>query len=142
MAALEDLRQSATVQGIVPGGFVTVVNIQWYGSDALELTYKDASGRVGNRLLYRHDEPELEVVEAGRPWSFDGDGSLFRLVSEAQRIRLAHLTGGEVNTSGKWTSPGAPSSPYHFVFLDFLYYSAKSAPDGSEPDPVSRTLHS
>jgi hypothetical protein len=24
------------------------------------------------------------------PWSFDGDGALFRLVSEAQRIRLAH----------------------------------------------------
>jgi SNF2 family DNA or RNA helicase len=42
-------------------------------------------------LLYRHDEPHLEVVEQGRPWSFDGDGSLFRLVSEAHRIRLAHL---------------------------------------------------
>ena len=27
---------------------------------------------------------------AGR-WSFDGDGALFRLVSEAHRIRLAHL---------------------------------------------------
>ncbi len=91
MAALEDLRQSATIQGVVPGGFVTVVNIQWYGSDAVELTYKDASGRIANQLLFRYDEPRLEVVEAGRPWSFDGDGSLFRLVSEAQRIRLAHL---------------------------------------------------
>jgi len=30
-------------------------------------------------------------VEQGRPWSFDGDGALFRLVSEANRIRLAHL---------------------------------------------------
>jgi hypothetical protein len=30
-------------------------------------------------------------VEHGRPWSFDGDGHLFRLVSEAHRIRLAHL---------------------------------------------------
>jgi SNF2-related domain len=30
-------------------------------------------------------------VEQGRPWSFDGDGAMFRLVSEAQRIRLAHL---------------------------------------------------
>lgn len=26
-----------------------------------------------------------------RPWSFDSDGTLFRLVSEAHRIRLAHL---------------------------------------------------
>ena len=33
----------------------------------------------------------MEIVEQGRPWSFDGDGALFRLVSEAQRIRLAHL---------------------------------------------------
>ena len=49
------------------------------------------SGRVANELLYRDREADLEVVEAGRPWSFDGDGALFRLVSEAQRIRLAHL---------------------------------------------------
>ena len=49
------------------------------------------TGKVANELLYRHDEPRLEVVEQGRPWSFDGDGALFRLVSEAQRIRLAHL---------------------------------------------------
>ena len=59
--------------------------------DALELTYKDAAGHIANELLHRHDEPRLEVVEAGRPWSFDGDGALFRLVSEAQRSRLAHL---------------------------------------------------
>ncbi len=30
-------------------------------------------------------------MEQGRPWSFDDHGVLFRLVSEAQRIRLAHL---------------------------------------------------
>ncbi|MCY3923482.1 MAG: helicase-related protein, partial [Chloroflexi bacterium] len=63
----------------------------WYGSDALELTFKDSSGNVGNQLLYRSSEPDLEVVDEGRPWSFDADGALFRLVSEAQRIRLAHL---------------------------------------------------
>jgi hypothetical protein len=33
------------------------------------------------------------VVEKGRPWSFDGDGALFRLAAEAHRIRLAHLFG-------------------------------------------------
>ena len=46
---------------------------------------------MANELIYRHDELRLELVEQGRPWSFDGDGVLFRLVSEAQRIRLAHL---------------------------------------------------
>src|SRR5208282_1294360 len=70
---------------------VVVVSVQWFGSEALELTYKTPTGKVANELLYRHDEPRLELVEQGRPWGFDGDGALFQLVSEAQRIRLAHL---------------------------------------------------
>lgn len=79
------------MRGVMPSGVVTVVNAQWFGSEGLELTYKTAEGRLGNELLYRHDEPRLEIVAAGRPWSFDGSGHLFRLVSEAHRIRLAHL---------------------------------------------------
>src|SRR5213593_2151092 len=88
---LEELQPNANVRGILPDSIVTVVSVQWFGSEALELTFKDPTGRVSNQLLYRHDEPRLEVVEQGRPWSFDGDGSAFRLVSEAYRIRLAHL---------------------------------------------------
>ena len=88
---LEDLKPDTTVRGIVPDGVVTVVNVQWHGSGALTLIYRPASGRVAEEILYRHDEPRIEIVEQGRPWSFDGDGALFRLVSEAYRIRLAHL---------------------------------------------------
>ncbi len=91
MTKLESLKPQASVRGILPDCAVTVVSVQHYGSEALELTYKTPDGRVGNQLLYRHDESRLELVEAGRPWSFDGDGALFRLVSEAHRIRLAHL---------------------------------------------------
>jgi SNF2 family DNA or RNA helicase len=91
MSKLEELQPNASVRGVLPDALATVVSVQWYGSEALELTYKDPGGRVANQLLYRHDEPRLEVVEQGRPWSFDGDGALFRLVSEAHRIRLAHL---------------------------------------------------
>src|SRR3972149_1153919 len=91
MSRLEDLRPNASVRGILPDALVTVVNSQWFGSEALELTYKAPDGKVSNQLLYRHDEPRLEVVEQGRPWSFDGDGALFRLVSEAHRIRRAYL---------------------------------------------------
>jgi len=88
---LEDLQPNAAVRGILPDSLVTVVSVQWFGSEALELTYKTAAGKVANELLYRHDEARLDLVEHGRPWSFDGDGALFRLVSEAHRIRLAHL---------------------------------------------------
>jgi SNF2 family DNA or RNA helicase len=88
---LEQLQPNATIRGVLPDTLVTVVSVQWFGSEALELTYKTATGKLANELLYRHDEPRLALVEEGRPWSFDGDGALFRLVSEAQRIRLAHL---------------------------------------------------
>jgi SNF2 family DNA or RNA helicase len=91
MIKLEQLQPNAAVHGILPNSSVTVVSLQWFGSEALELTYKTPDGKVANELIYRHDEPRLEIVEEGRPWSFDGDGALFRLVSEAQRIRLAHL---------------------------------------------------
>jgi SNF2 family DNA or RNA helicase len=91
MTRLEDLKPNAAVRGILPDSLVTVVNVQWFGSEALELTYKTPAGKVANVLLYRHDEPRIEVVEQGRPWSLDGDGRLFRLVSEAHRIHLAHL---------------------------------------------------
>src|SRR3989442_628904 len=91
MSKLEELQPTASVKGILPDALVSAVNAQWFGSEALELTYKTAEGRVANELLYRHDEPRIEIVEQGRPWSFDGDGARFRLVSEAHRIRLAHL---------------------------------------------------
>ena len=88
---LEELKPNATLRGILPDALVTVVSVQWFGSEAIELTYKTHAGKVANELLYRHDEPRLEIIEQGRPWSFDGDGALFRLVSEAQRIHLAYL---------------------------------------------------
>ncbi|HZV06926.1 MAG TPA: helicase-related protein [Gemmataceae bacterium] len=91
MAKLEDLKRGASVKGILPDCLVTVIDVKWYGSAAIELTYKDPAGKPSVVLLYRDREPTLEVVESGRPWSFDGDGKLFRLVSEAHRIDLAHL---------------------------------------------------
>ncbi|NWF79202.1 MAG: DUF3883 domain-containing protein [Chloroflexi bacterium] len=91
MARLEELAPGASLRGILPDGPVTVVAVQWHGRDALELTYKDAAGRPGARLLYRDDEPALELVSVSRTWAFDGDGEQLRLVAEAHRIRLAHL---------------------------------------------------
>jgi len=88
---LEELTPSTAVRGILPDAAVSIVSVQWHGSDALTLVYRGPSGKVADEILYRHDEPRLEIVEAGRPWSFDGDGALFRLVAEAHRIRLAHL---------------------------------------------------
>ncbi|MFH1924287.1 MAG: helicase-related protein [Planctomycetota bacterium] len=91
MSRLEDLTRGASVKGVLPDGMVTVVDVKWIGTVAVELTYKDSVGRLSNELLYRDRELTLEVVTIGRPWSFDGDGGRFRLVSEARRIGLAYL---------------------------------------------------
>lgn len=91
MSRLEDLTSGATVRGISTEGLATVLSVQWFGAAAVEVAYKLPNGRVGNQLLYRENEEQLELVEEGRPWSFDADGALFQLVSEARRISLAHL---------------------------------------------------
>jgi SNF2 family DNA or RNA helicase len=91
MARLEDLTRGATVKGILPDRLVTIVDVRWHGSTVVEVTYKDASGRPANELLYRDRESTLEIVTQGTPFSFDGDGAQFRLASEARRISLAYL---------------------------------------------------
>lgn len=91
MARLEELKRGAAVKGILPDGFITVVDVAWIGSVAIELTYKDSTGKLANELIYRDREGDIEILESGKPWSFNGDSDLFRLVSEAHRIRLAYL---------------------------------------------------
>ncbi|HLW00379.1 MAG TPA: SNF2-related protein [Ktedonobacterales bacterium] len=91
MARLEKLSRGAQIKGALPDGVATVADVQWHSGVAIELTYKDAAGRLGNELPYRDREPTLEIVESSRLWSFDVDGALLRLVSEAYRIRLAYL---------------------------------------------------
>ena len=126
---LEDLTTNAAVEGILTDSLVTVVSVQWYGDAAVELTYKTPAGEVANELLYRDDESRIRIAQRGRPWSFDGDGALFRLVSEAQRIRLAHLFDPllAVHTSDVEPLPhqitavyGAmlPRSPLRFLLAD------------------------
>jgi superfamily II DNA or RNA helicase len=91
LARLEDLTKGASITGVVPGASVEVVAAEWFGEGGLNLIYRTADGALGSRLLYRDDERTLGVRESVRPWSFDGDGHLFRLAAEAHRISLAYL---------------------------------------------------
>src|SRR5205823_660871 len=92
VASLDGLKVGALVEGLVPGKAVSIVGVQHHGPNSATVTYRDESaGRVAEQLVFRSDEHRLRVVAAGRQWAFDGDGGLFRLASEAQRIRLAHL---------------------------------------------------
>ena len=92
MARLEELTKGTLVRGVLADRTVRVVDVAWHGSNAITLTYTDEpTGKVDQELLYRDDEPRLGIEQAGRAWSMDADGELFRLVSEARRISLAYL---------------------------------------------------
>ncbi len=81
MARLEDLTTGTRLTGLAASGSATVESVQWIGEQALKVIFRDGDGQLSDQLLHRDDEPSLELVEMGRPWSFDGDGDLLRLVS-------------------------------------------------------------
>lgn len=89
-ARLEDIKNGASVRGITSAQPVQVVSVDWIGDQAISVVFRDHSGTVAESILYRDDEHRLEVEKSGRPWSFDADGALLRLVTEANRIKLAH----------------------------------------------------
>lgn len=89
---LEKLTAGILVTGISANGPVEIVAVKWFGTSAVEITYKmPNTGAVDNCLIDRSDVTYLRIVERKSLWSFDGDGYTFRLVSEALRIYLAHL---------------------------------------------------
>ncbi len=90
MIRLENIVQGSRLTGLVGEGAVEIVATRAYGTDAVEITWKGPAG-LGQRVLYRDDEPRLSEVVPARRFAFDGDGHLFRLAAEALRIRLAHL---------------------------------------------------
>ena len=87
---LEELKSGVRVDGIIPGQVISVVFAQWHGVDALELTYKDASGGLGQQVVFRKDQDSLSIAQSGSR-AFDASASDFKLVAEAQRISLAGL---------------------------------------------------
>lgn len=88
-ARLEDLTPGSIVSGVTAAGSVVVVAAKWYGSNAVNVTYRDESGQVADQLLYRDNEARLRVQKVSSAYGFDGDGALFKLAAEALRIQMA-----------------------------------------------------
>ena len=62
MVKLEEMKAGTTVNGLSSTGLAKVVQIEWFGDQAVKVTYEDASGTVQNRLVYRNEENTLEAV--------------------------------------------------------------------------------
>jgi SNF2 family DNA or RNA helicase len=60
------------------------------GTESFNVVYRRADGSTG---IFVADgaTKDVRILERSRRWTFDGDSELFRLVTEAQRIRYAYL---------------------------------------------------
>ena len=50
---LEELKPGLRINGLIPAEVVTVIAVQWHGSDALELTYKSSVGGLVQDVIFR-----------------------------------------------------------------------------------------
>ena len=88
MLPLEKVTAGAKVRALAGASPVEVIRTEWIGADAQNVVYRGSEGPA-EVLLFRDAEQRLELVQASRAFSFDGDGEAFRTASEAQCIRLA-----------------------------------------------------
>ena len=78
------------LSGVVADADVTVVAVEMHGSSSAIVTYRTTDGRLSERVIGVDDLAGLAEVSQRR-WSFDADGAMFRLASEARRMQQAHL---------------------------------------------------
>ena len=90
LSALSDVRAGLRYDGVVAGDHVTVIAIEFHGPTSATITYRSSSGRLGECLVSAADLERISPV-AERRWTFDADGAMFRLASEARRMKWAHL---------------------------------------------------
>ncbi|MFG6083636.1 hypothetical protein ACEUZ9_005354 [Paracoccus litorisediminis] len=65
MARLEDIKNGASVSGVIPSQSVEVVSVEWIGDQAINLVYRIPGGSVSETMLYRDDEHRLGISQAG-----------------------------------------------------------------------------
>jgi len=90
MSIFEDIKPGSRLRGLSANGIAEIVSVSRFGSDAINVVFR-FDGKVAERLVYRGEEANFEIVSGGRAYAFDADGGLLRLASEAYRIRLALL---------------------------------------------------
>ena len=86
-----ELRKGQTISGLVPNKNVTVINIEMYSDDQGELTYRLPDGTPDSIIIESKDLDNCIVLTANSAMPFTCHGDIFKLVTEAERIKLAYL---------------------------------------------------
>jgi superfamily II DNA or RNA helicase len=89
--SLDDITPGSQIAGIIPDSTVTVIAVERHGSTSATITFRPANGKPDDTLITEADLPRLSKVSARR-WTFDADAEMFRLASEARRMKHAHLS--------------------------------------------------
>ena len=87
----EVLRVGAVVRGLAGSVPATVLAVTRLSEDSAEVTYRDADGFLGQKLVFAEDLARIREVAPGRAFTFDADPWAFWLAAEARRMRLAFL---------------------------------------------------
>lgn len=90
MVDLSEITKGVCVKGLIGPQPVTVVAVDRHGPGTVSVVYKTEQGVFGETMAYAFDAERYEIVNP-HSWCFDADADEMRLVSEAYRIRLAHL---------------------------------------------------
>lgn len=115
MATLEEITIGSNVTGIITNESVTIVAVQWYGTNVIEITYKNSKGVPGTQLLYREDEDGIVVKDNSLPWSFDADGEQRKNILEIEPKYYNNL-----NIDGFSKMMKSPSYCYKFYWLEAI----------------------
>jgi superfamily II DNA or RNA helicase len=91
MVDLHELKTGLRLAGVIADGDVTVVAVERHGETSATLTYRTGGGQLGERIVTVDDLTAISEVSVRR-WTFDADGAMFRLASEARRMKWAHLS--------------------------------------------------
>jgi len=91
LSILEGVRQGATLRGLVGPEPVLIMLAVRLTDDSVNVVYRTEAGNLGERIVFATDLPNIQAVEAGAAFSFNGDPAAFKLAAEARRMRLAHL---------------------------------------------------
>ena len=87
----EQIGSGLRLSGVLPATVVTVVAIERQGESSATLTYKTDDGTLGALILSAESLGGISEVD-DRRWTFDADPEMFRLASEARRMKWAHLS--------------------------------------------------
>lgn len=111
------LSPGLSLSGVEPDRIVQAVAVLPVGETALTLIYRLPDGSIRERLLTAADLATITPAVSERPWSFDGDGTAYKLAVEAKRIDLAFLFDPmmAVHTSNVDPLPQQVSQPCPFL---------------------------